>query len=161
MIKISLMKQASAGLLMYRNGESGFEVFLVHPGGPYWARKDQGAWSIPKGVIGDSEDKLEAARREFTEETGVLPSEPFIDLGEVRQKSGKRVFGWAFEGNCDGSQLKSNPFNLEWPPKSGQLKEFPEIDRGDFFSFSAARAKINPYQLEFLERLKMSLEAGL
>jgi predicted NUDIX family NTP pyrophosphohydrolase len=110
------MEQASAGLLMYRKSGSVLEVFLVHPGGPFGAKRDQGAWSIPKGLIGEGEDKLEAAKREFAEETSILPSEPFIYLGEIRQKSGKHVYGWAFEGNCDSSQVKSNTFTLEWPP---------------------------------------------
>jgi predicted NUDIX family NTP pyrophosphohydrolase len=125
------MPQESAGLLMYRNSRSVLEVFLVHPGGPFWAKKDIGAWSIPKGIIAEREDKLEAAKREFGEETSILPSEPFIYLGEIRQKSGKHVFGWAFEGNCDSSLVKSNTFTLEWPPKAGQMKEFPEIDKGE------------------------------
>jgi predicted NUDIX family NTP pyrophosphohydrolase len=148
------MQQISAGLLMYRKSGSFLEVFLVHPGGPIWAKKDQGAWSIPKGLIGEGEDKLEAAQREFAEETSILPSEPFIYLGEIRQKSGKLVCGWAFEGDCDSSQVKSNTFALEWQPKSGQMKEFPEIDKGEFFSLSDARRMINQSQAEFLDRLE-------
>ena len=151
------MQQISAGLLMYRKSGSFLEVFLVHPGGPIWAKRDQGAWSIPKGLIGEGEDKLEAAQREFAEETSILPSEPFIYLGEIRQKSGKHVYGWAFEGNCDSSQVKSNTFALEWPPKSGQMKEFPEIDKGEFFSLSDARRTINQNQAEFLDRLEKHL----
>jgi predicted NUDIX family NTP pyrophosphohydrolase len=145
------MSQASAGLLMYRKSGSVIEVFLVHPGGPFWVKKDEGAWSIPKGLIDEGEDKLEAAKREFAEETSVLASGPFIYLGEIQQKSGKHVYGWAFEGNCDPSQVKSNSFTLEWPPKSGQVKEFPEIDRGEFFCLSGARRKINQNQVEFRE----------
>jgi predicted NUDIX family NTP pyrophosphohydrolase len=151
------MKEVSAGLLMYRRSKHGVEVLLVHPGGPYWVRKDQGVWSIPKGVVGENEDKLSAAQREFTEETSFSACGPFIDLGQVRQKSGKQVYGWAFEGDCEVSQLKSNSFTLEWPPKSGQMKEFPEVDRGEFFSLPAARAKINPQQFAFLERLEIWL----
>jgi predicted NUDIX family NTP pyrophosphohydrolase len=151
------MQQASAGLLMYRKSGSVLEVFLVHPGGPFGAKRDQGAWSIPKGLIDEGEDKLEAAKREFTEETSILPSEPFIYLGEIRQKSGKHVYGWAFEGNCDSSQVKSNTFTLEWPPKSGQMKEFSEIDKGEFFSLSDALRKINQNQAEFLDRLEKHL----
>ena len=155
------MQQASAGLLMYRKSGSVLEVFLVHPGGPFGAKRDQGAWSIPKGLIGEGEDKLEAAKREFAEETSIVPSEPpsepFIYLGEIRQKSGKHVYGWAFEGNCDSSQVKSNTFTLEWPPKSGQMKEFPEIDKGEFFSLSDALRKINQNQAEFLDRLEKHL----
>ena len=151
------MQQASAGLLMYRMSGSVLEVFLVHPGGPFGAKWDQGAWSVPKGLIGEGEDKLDAAKREFAEETSILPSEPFIYLGEIRQKSGKHVYGWAFEGNCDSSQVKSNTFTLEWPPKSGQMKEFPEIDKGEFFSLSDALRKINQNQGEFLDRLEKHL----
>jgi predicted NUDIX family NTP pyrophosphohydrolase len=151
------MEQASAGLLMYRKSGSVLEVFLVHPGGPFGAKRDQGAWSIPKGLIGEGEDKLEAAKREFAEETSILPSEPFIYLGEIRQKSGKHVYGWAFEGNCDSSQVKSNTFTLEWPPTSGQMKEFPEIDKGEFFFLSDALRKINKNQAEFLDRLEKHL----
>jgi len=151
------MQQASAGLLMYRKSGSVLEVFLVHPGGPFGAKRDQGAWSIPKGLIDEGEDKLEAAKREFTEETSILPSEPFIYLGEIRQKSGKHVYGWAFEGNCDSSQVKSNTFTLEWPPKSGQMKEFSEIDKGEFFSLSDALRKINQNQAEFLDRFEKHL----
>jgi predicted NUDIX family NTP pyrophosphohydrolase len=151
------MQQASAGLLMYRMSGSVLEVFLVHPGGPFGAKRDQGAWSVPKGLIGEGEDKLDAAKREFAEETSILPSEPFIYLGEIRQKSGKYVYAWAFEGNCDSSQVKSNTFTLEWPPKSGQMKEFPEIDKGEFFSLSDALRKINQNQGEFLDRLEKHL----
>ena len=129
----------------------------MHPGGPFGAKRDQGAWSIPMGLIGEGEDKLEAAKREFAEETSILPSEPFIYLGEIRQKSGKHVYGWAFEGNCDSSQVKSNTFTLEWPPTSGQMKEFPEIDKGEFFFLSDALRKINQNQAEFLDRLEKHL----
>ena len=131
----------------------------MHPGGPFGAKRDQGAWSVPKGLIGEGEDILEAAKREFAEETSILPSEPFIYLGEIRQKSGKSVYAWAFEGNCDSSQVKSNTFTLEWPPKSGQMKEFPEIDKGEFFSLSDALRKINQNQAEFLDRLQKHLAA--
>jgi predicted NUDIX family NTP pyrophosphohydrolase len=151
------MQEFSAGLLMYRISGGILEVFLVHPGGPYWAKKDQGVWSIPKGLIAAGEDKLEAAKREFFEETSLLPSEPFIYLGEIRQKSGKLVYGWAFEGNADSLQVKSNTFTLEWPPKSGQQKQFPEIDKGEFFSVPVALAKINQKQAEFLVRLQKHL----
>ncbi|MBV9999859.1 MAG: NUDIX domain-containing protein [Verrucomicrobia bacterium] len=152
------MQQVSAGLLMYRKTQTGLEVFLVHPGGPVWAKKDFGAWSIPKGLIDPGEDKLVAARREFNEETSLVPAEPFIYLGDIRQKSGKRVYAWAFEGDCDPSQVKSNTFTCEWPPKSGQIKTFPEIDKGEFFSLTDARRKINPKQAELLDRLEKHLE---
>ena len=148
------MKKKSAGILMYRRSGPGLEVLLVHPGGPFWARKDDGAWSIPKGIITEGEDKLEAAKREFAEETSISPSEPFIHLGEVRQKSGKRVYAWAFERNGDPPQVKSNMFTIEWPPRSGRMSEFPEIDQGKFFTLPEARQKINQHQAEFLNRLE-------
>jgi predicted NUDIX family NTP pyrophosphohydrolase len=154
---MSTIRPCSAGLLMYRKFGSVLEVFLVHPGGPFWTKKDRGAWSIPKGLVGEGEDKLEAAKREFTEETSILASEPFIYLGEIRQKSGKRVYGWAFAGNCDSSQVKSNTFTLEWPPKSGRRQEFPEVDKAEFFSLSEARHKINQSQTEFLDKLEKHL----
>lgn len=151
------MPQTSAGLLMYRWSDSILEVFLVHPGGPFWAKKDEGSWSIPKGLVNEDEDKLEAAKREFAEETSILPSGPWIDLGEIRLKSGKNVHGWAFEGSFDSAQVKSNTFTLEWPPKSGQMKQFPEIDKGEFFSLTVAQLKINQNQAEFLKRLEQHL----
>lgn len=151
------MQQVSAGLLMYRKTGTGIEVFLVHPGGPVWARKDLGAWSIPKGLVDAGEDKLEAAKREFGEETALVPSGPFIYLGDIRQKSGKRVYAWAFEGNCDPLQVKSNTFTCEWPPKSGRMEKFPEIDRGEFFSLPDARRKVNQGQAALLDRLEMHL----
>jgi predicted NUDIX family NTP pyrophosphohydrolase len=147
------MPQISAGLLMYRRSGKLLEAFLVHPGGPFWAKKDAGAWSIPKGIVAEGENMLAAARREFTEETSIIPSEPFIDLGEIRQKSGKRVHAWAFERSGDPPQLKSNMFRIEWPPKSGHMKEFPEIDQGKFFPIPEAHQKINQQQAEFLNRL--------
>jgi predicted NUDIX family NTP pyrophosphohydrolase len=147
------MPKVSAGLVMYRKSESLLEVFLVHPGGPFWAKKEEGAWTIPKGLIEEGEDKLEAAKREFAEETSIFPSGPFIYLGEIRQKSGKQVFAWAFEGNRDPRPIKSNTFTLEWPPKSGRISEFPEIDQGEFFAIAEARRKINPQQAEFINRL--------
>jgi predicted NUDIX family NTP pyrophosphohydrolase len=148
------MPQVSAGLVMYRKSGSSVEIFLVHPGGPFWAKKEEGAWSIPKGLVEKDEDKLGAAKREFAEETSVVPSGPFIDLGDIRQKSGKQVYAWAFEGNCDPPSVKSNTFTLEWPPKSGRMSEFPEIDRGKFFAIAEARRKINPQQAEFVNRLE-------
>jgi len=149
--------QVSAGLLMYRYSGSVLEVFLVHPGGPFWAGKDEGVWSIPKGLINPGENNLAAAKREFEEETSVPPCEPLIGLGEVRQKSGKRVFAWAFQGSAGEPRVKSNVFALEWPPHSGVKKDFPEIDKGAFFSLPDARRKINPSQTEFLVRLEAEL----
>jgi predicted NUDIX family NTP pyrophosphohydrolase len=148
------MPQVSAGLMMFRRSGSSVEIFLVHPGGPFWAKKDEGAWSIPKGLVEKGEDKLGAAKREFAEETSVVPSRPFIELGEIRQKSGKQVYAWAFEGNCDPPSIKSNTFTLEWPPRSGRMSEFPEIDRGRFFAIAEARRKINSQQAEFVNRLE-------
>jgi len=150
----SFMPQMSAGLLMYRKSGRGLEVFLVHPGGPFWARKDKGAWSIPKGIIAEGEDKLEAAKREYAKETSIRPCEPYIYLGEVRQKSGKGVYAWAFERNADPPQIKSNMFTIEWPPRSGRMNEFPEIDQGKFFTLPEAHQRINQYQEEFLNRLE-------
>jgi predicted NUDIX family NTP pyrophosphohydrolase len=145
----------SAGLAMYRLSERGPEIFLVHPGGPFFRSKDDGAWSVPKGLIEKGEDLLAAARREFTEETGLLtPDEGYVSLGEVQQKSGKVVCAWAFEGNCDPGAVVSNTFELEWPPRSGKMREFPEIDRAAFFSIEEARRKLNPAQVAFVDRLE-------
>jgi predicted NUDIX family NTP pyrophosphohydrolase len=138
---------------MYRRSGKLLEVFLVHPGGPFWAKKDIGVWSIPKGIAAEGENMLEAAKREFTEETSISPSEPFIDLGEIRQKSGKRVHAWAFERDGDLPQLKSNMFRIEWPPRSGRMNEFQEIDQGRFFPITEAHQKINQQQAELLNRL--------
>ncbi|HVP15091.1 MAG TPA: NUDIX domain-containing protein [Terriglobales bacterium] len=152
---------ASAGLLMYRIADSGPEVLLVHPGGPFWARKDAGAWSIPKGEHGPEEDPLAAARREFEEETGWKAGDPdLIALGEARQKSGKLVRAWAFRGDVDPGTLRSNTFALEWPPRSGRTRDFPEIDRAAWLSLPEARRRIVPGQAVFLERLSDRLGAG-
>ena len=143
---------------MYRFRDSVLEVFLVHPGGPFWAAKDEGAWSIPKGLIEPGEDALAAAKREFQEETSILSSEPFLGLGEIRQKSGKRILAWAFERRGDAPSVKSNLFTMEWPPRSGLKKDFPEIDKGEFFALSEARRKINRSQGEFLDRLETEVK---
>jgi predicted NUDIX family NTP pyrophosphohydrolase len=147
------MAKKSAGLLMYRVREGKLEVLLVHLGGPFWAKKDAGAWFVPKGEVEPGEDELDAARREFKEETGLDPSDDLQPLGSVKHKSGKTVTAWAFEGDCDPAALKSNTFTIEWPPRSGKQREFPEIDRAAFFTIEAARAKIHPAELDFLERL--------
>ncbi len=139
--------------MMYRPGQDRLEVLLVHPGGPYWASKDLGAWSIPKGEIQPGEAALEAAKREFEEETGFVAGGDFIDLGEIRQAGGKVVKAWAFAGDCDPAALVSNQFELEWPPRSGHLLQFPEVDRAGWFSIDRARAKILKGQLELLDRL--------
>lgn len=138
---------------MYRRRNGEIEVFLVHPGGPLRVNKDLGAWSIPKGEYTTEEPAIDAARREFEEETGLRPVGPFIELGEVKQKSGKIVSGWAFEGDLDPKDLRSNTFCMEWPPRSGRQQEFPEVDRGAWYSVPGARPRINQGQLPFLDRL--------
>lgn len=145
--------QVSAGLLMFRKTGHNLELFLVHPGGPFWAKKDAGAWSIPKGLVDQNEDKVAAAQREFTEETSLVASGPFIELGMVRLKSGKLVHAWAFQGDCDPSEIRSNTFKIEWPPRSKQMKEFPEIDQARFFSVTEARQRVNQSQVPFIDRL--------
>jgi predicted NUDIX family NTP pyrophosphohydrolase len=149
----------SAGLLMYRLGGGGgtIEVLLAHPGGPFFAKKDEGHWTIPKGEYFDSEDPLEAAQREFAEETGLNAAGPFIDLGEITQKGGKRVRAWAFAGECDPATLASNMFELEWPPRSGLVQAFPEVDRCEFFTLAEAARKIKPAQAPLLEMLRCML----
>jgi predicted NUDIX family NTP pyrophosphohydrolase len=144
----------SAGLVLYRGTRDGLEVLLVHPGGPAWARRDLGAWSIPKGEYADGEDPLAAARREFEEETGTAPpAADAADLGEIRQKSGKLVRAWALAGDLDASAAVSNTFELEWPPRSGKTIEVPEVDRAEWFALDEARAKINVAQVALLDRL--------
>jgi predicted NUDIX family NTP pyrophosphohydrolase len=148
----------SAGILLYRRTGDAPEVLLVHPGGPYWARKDLGVWSIPKGEYDEGEDPLACALREFEEETGTaLPTSRLVDLGDVRQKSGKLVTAWAAEGDLDAETVSSNTFTMEWPPRSGRTAEFPEIDRARWFGVDAAREKLNPAQAEFLDRLVKGL----
>ena len=147
------MAKASAGLLMYRKRDAQCEVLLVHLGGPFWAKKDAGAWFVPKGEINPGEDELAAAQREFEEETGLRPGAEFLPLGSVKHKSGKKVTAWAFAGDCDPVLVGSNTFQMEWPPNSGQTKEFPEIDRAAFFSMEAAREKMHPAEFEFVSRL--------
>ena len=147
------MPKSSAGLLLYRRRGGELEVLLVHPGGPFWRNKDLGAWSIPKGEVEQGEDPLTVARREFEEETGTPAEGPAIDLGSIRQAGGKLVRAWALEGDLDPTAIRSNTFTLEWPPGSGKLARFPEVDRAEFFGLSAAKAKLNPGQVPFLERL--------
>jgi len=143
----------SAGILLYRRRDAAWEVFLVHPGGPFWARRDAGAWSIPKGECGPAEDPLLAAQREFTEETGHVAAGPFRPLAPVRLPSGKRVLAWAALGDLDPSQLRSNDFTLEWPRGSGTLRAFPEVDRGGWFTLAEARDKLHPGQRPLLDAL--------
>ena len=134
-------------------------MLLAHPGGPFWQRKDLGAWTLPKGEIGEGEEPLAAALREFTEETGFVASGPFLPLTPRRQPSGKTVFAWAAEGDCDASRLASNLFSMEWPPRSGQSAEFPEIDRAEWFALPEARARILKGQAPFLDELAALLGA--
>jgi predicted NUDIX family NTP pyrophosphohydrolase len=151
---------SSAGILLYRRRGGGLEVLLVHPGGPLWRKKDAGAWSIPKGEHAREEDPLQAAQREFAEELGVAapPGEP-IALGEVRQRSGKRVRAFALEGSLDADRIASNTFEMEWPPRSGRRQAFPEVDRAQWFTLEEARRRINPAQAELLERLAALVKA--
>lgn len=150
--------KVSAGLLMFREKDSHLEVFLAHPGGPYFTRKDDGFWGIPKGMIEHQEDLLTAAMREFQEETGIKAQGEFIPLGHVVLRIGKTVHCWAFRGDWDESlPIVSNLFALEWPPRSGQIRQFPEIDRARFFSVAAARQKINRTQSQFIDRLEQYL----
>jgi predicted NUDIX family NTP pyrophosphohydrolase len=144
----------SAGILLYRRAADGLEVLLVHPGGPFWTNKDAGAWSIPKGEYERDDDPFQAARREFEEELGSVPPDgDALDLGETRQKSGKHVRAWALEGDLDAAAAHSNTFTVEWPPRSGRMQEFPEVDRAEWFAVEAAREKLNPAQAAFLDRL--------
>jgi|SRR5208282_6411747 predicted NUDIX family NTP pyrophosphohydrolase len=153
------MQKLSAGLLMFRRRNRELEVFLVHPGGPFWKNKDDSAWSIPKGEYSQGDDPLEAANREFREETGFEPGTELIPLGEIRQPSGKIVTVWAFEGDCNPADLRSNTFSIEWPPKSGQIREFPEVDRAVWFPVEVARTKLLKGQLPFLDKLILKLQA--
>jgi predicted NUDIX family NTP pyrophosphohydrolase len=148
------MPRTSAGLLMFRRAPRGIEVLLVHPGGPFWAGKDLGAWSIPKGEVQPGEDLLETARREFTEELGLPPGDALAPLGHVVQKAGKVVHAWAFEGDCDPAACRSNTFRVQWPPRSGKWAEFPEVDRAEFFPLDVARTKLNAAQAAFLDELE-------
>lgn len=150
------MAKTSAGILLYRGDGESLEVLLVHPGGPFWTKKDEGAWSIPKGEVDAGEESSACALRELEEELGSslgLTAEQLSELGEVRLKSGKVVQGWAAEGEFDPATLNSNTFAMEWPPRSGREREFPEVDRAEWFSPEQARRKINPAQAAFLDRL--------
>jgi predicted NUDIX family NTP pyrophosphohydrolase len=148
-----MAKRESAGILMYRLRNSALEVFLVHPGGPYWAKKDAGAWSIPKGEFSEKEDRFSAAKREFKEETGIYPAGNFVALKSVRQPGGKVVYAWAVKGDCDAETIVSNRFSIEWPPCSGKRQEFPEVDRAGWFTTDVAKEKILKGQVGFLEEL--------
>ena len=148
------MPKTSAGLLMYRLAEDAVQVLLVHPGGPFWKKKDEGAWSIPKGEAEPGEELLAVAQREFQEELGLEATGPFVELTPIKQKGGKVVHAWALEGDCDPSQITSNTFTMEWPPNSGRQMEFPEVDRADFFDLETARQKVNPGQVPLLDELE-------
>ena len=150
----------SAGLLMFRRKNNSLEFLLVHPGGPFWKNKDDGAWTIPKGEVAENEDLLTRARIEFEEELGIKPAGDFIPLGSIKQKGGKTVHAWAFESDLpEPFELRSNTFQLEWPPRSGKFSEFPEVDRAEFFSDEVAGRKINPAQVPFFDRLRDALAA--
>ena len=156
------MPKVSAGLLMFRRRGPELDVLMIHPGGPFWAKKDLGAWSIPKGLVEEGEEPLTAARREFGEETG-LPTpdgregSPYIPLGSIRQRAGKTVHAWAFEGDCDPTTITSNLMSLEWPPRSGQWIKVPEVDKAAWFSLAEARGKMLESQAELLNRLETAL----
>ena len=153
MIRAMSPARLASGILLFRRAAAGLEVLLAHPGGPFWARKDEGAWSVPKGEPGPDEDQLACARRELEEETGIVADGPFVDLGEVRQKSGKVVRVWAAEGEGDPAAMTSNTFTMEWPPRSGRTATFPEVDRCGWFGLDEARRKILPAQAALLDRL--------
>ena len=147
------MAKRSAGILLFRREP--LEVLLVHPGGPFWAKKDLGAWSIPKGEHEEGEDAMACAIREFTEETGSQPSPgELTDLGTIKQKAGKIVQAWALEGDLDAAAVVSNTFSMQWPPRSGKFQDFPEVDRAEWFGLDDAAQRINPAQAAFLERLR-------
>jgi len=147
----------SAGLLLFRRQAGRLEVFIAHPGGPFWRDRDAGAWTIPKGIVEAGEDLLDAARREFLEETSIVPVGPFIPLGSIRQKAGKMVHAWAWEGEADPATITSNTMRTEWPRGSGRMIEFPEVDRCAWFDPATAKSKMNPAQAELVDRLEAAL----
>jgi predicted NUDIX family NTP pyrophosphohydrolase len=151
-------QNTSAGLLLFRRRGDRLEVLLAHPGGPFWTKRDEGAWTLPKGVMENAEDHLAAALREFKEEIGFCPEGPFIPLGSIRQKAGKVIHAWACEGDVDPTQTMSNMMSVEWPPGSGRRVEFPEVDRCAWFAPAEARIKMNPAQAAFIERLESALK---
>ena len=148
------MPRTSAGILLYRRCNAELEVFLVHPGGPFWKNKDAGTWTIPKGEFNNDEPAMDAAIREFREETGFTLTGPFQPLSPIRQKGGKRVYAWAIAGDLDPATLSSNTFEIEWPRHSGRMQTFPEVDKGGWFSLDEARRIINPAQIPFLDELE-------
>jgi predicted NUDIX family NTP pyrophosphohydrolase len=152
------MKRKSAGLLMYRFRDNQLQVLLAHPGGPYFTKKDEGVWTIPKGELEEEEELFAAAVREFQEETGFVPRGPYTELSPVTQRSGKTVHAWAFEGDCDPATMKSNMFTMEWPPKSGRQSAFPEMDRADYFTANEAKRKIIDGQVGLIDELELILK---
>ncbi len=152
-----MARAVSSGLLLFRRRNGALEIFLAHPGGPFWSRRDDGAWTIPKGIVNEGEDLLDGARREFFEETGIEPRGPYIQLGAIRQKAGKTVHGWAWEGDADASTIKSNLSQSEWPRGSGKFVSYPEVDRCEWFDADVARTKMNPAQAAFVDRLRVIL----
>ena len=154
---MSKRANVSAGLVLYRRTGGTLEIFLAHPGGPFWRNRDAGAWTIPKGVLNEGEDPLAGAQREFEEETGIKPKAPFLSLGAVRQRAGKLVHAWAWEGDADAATTTSNVMRTEWPRGSGDWLSFPEIDRCSWFPAEIARAKMNPAQSELIARLEAAL----
>jgi predicted NUDIX family NTP pyrophosphohydrolase len=150
-------QNVSAGLLLFRQRGLQLEVLLAHPGGPFWANRDLGSWTVPKGIIEPAEEPLAAALREFEEEIGFRPEGPFISLGNIRQKAGKIIHAWACKGDVDPTKTTSNLITVEWPPGSGKRIEFPEVDRCQWFGPAEARIKLNPAQIEFIERLEIAL----
>lgn len=151
------MPQQSAGIVLYRIQNNSIQVFLVHPGGPYWSKKDEGAWSIPKGEFNENEEPLAAAKREFQEETGIKIAGEFIQLNPVKQKGGKMVYAWAVEGDIDPAKIKSNSFEIEWPPRSGKMKSFPEIDKAAWFQLNDAQKKIIEAQSTLIKELESKI----
>lgn len=147
----------SAGLILYRKSRPGLEIFLAHPGGPFWQRRDAGAWTIPKGAVEQGETLLAAACREFQEETSIIPQSPYLPLGSIRQKAGKIIHAWAWEGDADPARIVSNSMKTEWPRGSGRWISYPEIDRCAWFDGAAARRRLNPAQAELVDRLESAL----
>jgi predicted NUDIX family NTP pyrophosphohydrolase len=150
----------SAGLLLFRRSRGALEVFIAHPGGPFWRDRDVGAWTIPKGIVESGEDLLDAAQREFFEETSIRPLGPFIPLGSIRQKAGKTIHAWGWEGDADPAAIVSNTMRTEWPRGSGRMIEFPEVDRCAWFDPETAKSKMNPAQAELVDRLAAALVPG-
>lgn len=150
----------SAGLLLFRRSRGALEVFIAHPGGPFWRDRDVGAWTIPKGIVESGENLLDAAQREFFEETSIRPVGPFIPLGSIRQKAGKTIHAWGWEGDADPAAIVSNTMRTEWPRGTGRLIEFPEVDRCEWFEPASAKSKMNPAQAELVDRLAAALVRG-